>query len=400
MRTAPTGRRGPPSPSLALPPKGPPLRRAALPLALALAASAPAATVFREHVVTDPGMGNHPALTVLVPEGWEVEGGMSRPNPQLFSMPTLLDLKVRAPDGRQARFYPAFQFEYSSQQPRPPMTPTMGGRFYYPLPPSPGAWLEGLMRAYPDPKISNGRVASEAPDPQGTAQLRQQFAGVMQMIQQGRSLEVPGGPQMFFDAQVTRIVLRYQESGRDLEETITMGWNAMNMVWNGQPFSGQWGIVAMVGLRGAPGTAYEDDPVLQAILRSTRSDPVWTQRMQEHWQEMARIQARGAAQRQQQSYQAHQKRMQTLSEINDIIYQGYKGRSAAVDAGQARMVDAIHEVTPYQLPSGATVKLPSFYDHVFTDGQGRYLLGDDANYDPNTDAAVNGASWQRIQPTR
>ena len=37
-------------------------------------------------------------------------------------------------------------------------------------------------------------------------------------------------------------------------------------------------------------------------------------------------------------------------------------------------------------------------DHVYTDGQGRYLLHHDANYDPGTDPALNQVDWTRIEP--
>lgn len=375
------------------------MHRAAFLLSV-LAATAPAATVFREHVVRDPGMGNRPASTILVPEGWTVEGGLTRPSPQLFQMAYLVDMKITAPDGRQVRFYPSFQFEYSMQAQQQPMTPTQSGRFYYPLPRSPGAWMSDLIRRYPAPDVSEARVVGEQPDPQATAKLRQQYAQMFQMIQQGRSLEMAGGPRMDFDTQAAWITLRYKEKGKDLEETVSLAWQAMTTTWNGAPFGGTWSVSTMTSLRGAPGTAYGDDPVLQAILRSPRPDPVWTQEMHKHYQAMARIQAKGAAQRRQQSFQAHQKRMNTLNEISDIMHQGWKKRSAIRDAGHARQIDQIHEVTPYQTPSGTTVKLPSFYDHVFTDGQGRYVLGNDALYDPNTDAAINQADWQRIQPQR
>jgi hypothetical protein len=34
---------------------------------------------------------------------------------------------------------------------------------------------------------------------------------------------------------------------------------------------------------------------------------------------------------------------------------------------------------------------------VYTDGNGRYLLNNDSLYEPNTDPALNGQNWQRIE---
>ena len=87
-------------------------------------------------------------------------------------------------------------------------------------------------------------------------------------------------------------------------------------------------------------------------------------------------------------------------EIGNIIVGGYQRREAIRDAGHAKFIDAIREVTPYTTPGGETVKLPSFYDHVHTDNNGRYILHNDAGYEPNRDRAVNGVRWERIEPQR
>ena len=43
---------------------------------------------------------------------------------------------------------------------------------------------------------------------------------IVEMVQQGRALETPGGPRMNFDTQATRILLQYDEGGRRFEEAV------------------------------------------------------------------------------------------------------------------------------------------------------------------------------------
>lgn len=364
------------------------------------AAASSGATVFREHRIVDPGLNDMVATTVLVPKGWEVEGGITRPAPQYYSMPVLLDVKFVAPDGRQARQFPGYVFEFNNQQPAEPFSPTMDGNMYLPLPESPGAWLMEMARISPDPTMSNLRLVSEEMEPELTRQLRQSSASTYQMIDQTNATTAAMGFGMEFDTQVTTVVLQYTKDGMELEETILLAWQYMINVVQGQVTSGNWGIVTMKSLRGPVGSDYLNDPELMAIFQSARPNPAWVQEMNNYWTELARIRHRGATERRNHSIAAHQKRMQTLNETSEIISSGWKARTEMGEAGHQKFIDSIHEVTPYQTPSGETVKLPSFYDHVYTDNDGNYILNNDAFYEPNRDPAVNNRSWQRIEQRR
>jgi len=354
-------------------------------------------TVFREHRITDQGLNDMVASTVLVPESWTIEGGITRPAPQFYSMPVLLDIKFIAPDGRQARQFPSYMFEFNNQQPGAPFSPTLNGNMYMPLPDSPGAWLMEMIRISPDPTISDLRLISEQMEPEMTRQLREKNAPLYRMVEQNRSMAAQTGFATEFDTQATILVLQYTQDAKQLEETILMTWQYMIHVWQGQVMSGTWSIGMMYSLRGPIGTDYINDPQLMAIFQSARPNPAWVEEMQNYWAELARIRNKGAADRRNQAIAAHRKRMQTLNETSDIIANGWKSRSAINDAGHSRYIDSIHEVTPYRTPAGKTVKLPSFYDHVYTDNDGRFILNNDAFYNPNTDPLVNQQNWQRVE---
>lgn len=358
------------------------------------------AVVMREHPLRDPGMNNTVASIVLVPEGWSLEGGVSRPSNQLYNMPVIADVKISAPDGRAVHFFPSFSFEFNHQAPGRPMQPTLGGNLYLPLPNSPGQWLLEMARMSPDPTISELQLVSEEMVPELTQQLRQQNAQMYQIVEQGNATTASMGFGQSFDTQATKLVLSYRQNGRALEETVIVAWQYLVMVQQGQVSSGTWAVSLMRSFRGPAGSNYLDDPVLAAIVQSIRVNPVWEAEMQRYWQELARIRQKGANDRM-ASWQAHNRKMQQInSDINDIIVGGYQRRSAIQDGMRQRNVDAIREETPYTTPSGETVKLPSFYDHVYTDGNGTYILNNDAHYNPNTDPAVNNLNWNRIEAQR
>lgn len=365
------------------------------------ASSAPpvALAVFREHAITDPGMDHLVAATVLVPEGWKIEGGMTRNVPQLYSMPVAVDVKFTAPDGRRVRFFPSLSFEFGGQ-PAAAFTPTLQGNLYLPLPESPGRWILEMAQTYPEPGVTDVRLVSEVMEPQLTAQLREQNAMLFRMVEQNRAMMAQVGMGTQFDTQATKVVLSYRQDEREYEETILMTWQYMVSTYQGQTTGGTWAIMLMRSARGPVGSDYLNDPELMAILRSAQNNPAWEAEMAKYWAELARIRNQGNRERMAMQQQAHEQRMQTLRETNDIIMNGWRERSAAQDRSHERFIDTIHEVTPYQTPAGQTVKLPSFYEHVYTDGNGRYILNNDSLYDPNTDPGVNQQSWQRIEPTR
>jgi hypothetical protein len=356
--------------------------------------------VMREHQVTDPGMQNTVATTLLVPDGWTVEGGMVRPGVQLFYNPVLLDLTVEAPDGRAARFFPSFSFEHNSLEQHPPFTPTRNGNFWHPLPQSVGGWIMGVAEANPAPGITNLQLVEEADLPELTQMLRQQAAPMYQQVQFFNQQFNGFGSQQSFDTQATRVVLRYEDEGVAVEETVVVTWQVIVNTIQNHSRSAHWSISLMRSMRGPVGTDYLNDPALSAIFASARNNPRWDQEMQRYWQELARIRQRGQQQRNRDWAAANRKLSQTLSETTDIVAGGWKSRSASWDRMQDRTVDAIHEQTAYATPGGETVKLPSFYDHVYTDGNGTYILDNDALYNPNTDPAINHRDWQRVEPAR
>jgi len=355
------------------------------------------ATIFKEHKLTDPGMNNQVAFTYLIPETWSAEGELKRMPPGLYSIPVMVDIKFTAPDGRQVHFFPSLVFDFDNAQPGQKMQPTLKGNLNLPLPPTPGTWLLDMARSSPDSGIANLKLASEEDVPEVTRSLRQQNQQFIQQVEQGNQFAAQSGVVSRYDTQATRVVLTYDRDGRSYEESVLIMWNYLVTAWQGRVTSGLWSIPTMFSLRGPAGTDYRNDPELIAVLGSVRTDPAWQAEMNKYWAQLAQIRHKGNMDRLNASAAAHQERMNTLNETSDLLMSGWKSRNASQDRMQERTIDTIHEQTPYTTPAGETVKLPSFYSHVYTDGNGRYILNNDSRYEPNTDPAVNQRTWQRIE---
>lgn len=354
-------------------------------------------SVFREHKLTDPGMNNAHSHTVLVPEGWQVEGGLNRPNIRLYNMPTMVDLKVTSPDGRQARIMPALSFEFNNQSPAQPGSATLNGNIYMPLPESAGKWILGMAQSQPDPSIQNLKLVSEKMEETLTAQLRQQAQPFYQSTAQFNQTAAGIGMGAVYDTQAQVITFTYTKDGQPFEETFLLCWYINLTTIRGQLSNGMWGVTLMISVRDKPGNDPSKDPMLQTIFQSFRPTAAWQNEMNKYWAELRRITSKGSADRAAQNAAHNDYMRKNNEEINNIIASGYKNRSESSDRIQRNTIDGIREVTPYHTPQGETVRLPSHYSHAYTDGNGRYLLNNDSNFNPNVEPGFKDRSWQTVE---
>ena len=358
------------------------------------------AVVFKEHHLTDPGMNNMRICTLLVPEDWEIKGGASRTGGMLYNMPVLVDLVVTAPDGRSARFFPSLSFEFNHQSQGQKLQPLQTGNIYFPLPESPGAWIMDLTKLRPDPDVSNVKLIAEEDIPETTRMLRQRNSQRFQSVAQLNQTTAQMGFGSEFDTQATKVVLQYDKGGKTIEETIALTWQYEIMIKQNQVTQGSWSIMEMRSIGGPVGTNYVDDPALNAIFQSVRINPQWQAEMNKYWAQLAQIKHKGKMDAIRTAGKISQIQAEGASAVNDIMMKGWRANTATSDRVQANSVNAIHEQTVYQTAAGESVKLPSFYDYALTDGNGRYLLHNDALYDPNLDPALNTQQWQKIEVLR
>ena len=341
---------------------------------------------FKWHTIPMPDGSGAPAVSFIAPEGWRVEGGMQRTPFELRNMFSMTDLLIEAEDGRSVHFYPTLNFRYSDYTQAMPMQ-AFDGSYFLPPPQSIGQWILDMYRMSPDSTVSDLQIVAEEPMPELTKLLQRMFQ--LQMQDLARMQHAPGGAASM-NVGGTKVVFRYRQGGRQMEETFLVGWHVMVMTTYGQVATANWGVVDMRSLAGPAGSDYINDPALVTIAQSMRFTPAFFEAMHGYYQRLYR--------------RAPPKTVGQLKQngdsIGDILHDGWKKRSGMTDAGQSREVDMIHERTPYSTPGGDTVYLSSHYQQVYGDGQGRFLLSNDLNWDPRSDSAFNRNEWQMLEPAR
>jgi hypothetical protein len=138
-------------------------------------------------------------------------------------------------------------------------------------------------------------------------------------------------------------------------------------------------------------------------LANTRPNQQWVTAFNQ--QAQARSQQAGAAHQsrmaqRQSTFQASQRAARTLSEVGDIYHETYQNTSAMRDAGHARSVQGIREVTPHTNPfTGQTTEVQNGNKYYYVNAQGQWFGTDNPNYNPNLDPQRNHTEWRRYQPS-
>jgi hypothetical protein len=140
--------------------------------------------------------------------------------------------------------------------------------------------------------------------------------------------------------------------------------------------------------------AEEFAALVPVILRSARPNLRWLV-------DTTRLTAsltRQALQNQQAIFERMRQISRTLSEIDNIIAEGYARRSRALDRVFEDYSQAVRGVDTYVVPGSdsAPVELPLGYDHVWTDGK-EYLLTNQPGFDPNEAQPHTWARMERVE---
>lgn len=327
---------------------------------------------FYKHNISDPGLNNMVAKTILVPKGWRVNGGINRNTGYAYKVPFLEHYSIESPDGRRFTQFPTFMFQ-SLHLPNTPQAPlysaSADGYLYHPLPQSISHWIMQLHQRHPIPGANNYQIIEERTDPQLTAQFQQ--SQVMRFLlsqSQQSNLMTAGTITSLTDAQVQWVKARYNRNGKNMEQTILVSWyyNYYRETTTGASF-GLWTVPFFIAFEGVAGSDYLNDRTLQTVAMSVSENPAWTRAMTQYWQQVAVMEREKNP-----SPKSHQ------ANNNEDIQQ--------TEDLHTQFRNVITEVTAYDLPSGETVNLPSYYEKAYYNDQtGEYILTDDVLYNPNAD---------------
>jgi hypothetical protein len=363
----------------------------------------PGAIVLRAATLIDRGMNNMPSHTVLVPGGWQATGGAYWPAVQAYAIAPSQEITVAGPDGSRVYVGPAltagdyFPAPQAGQQ-RPQEGSVANGLPILAMPANLDEWRVFLERKalpanYKD--AQNIRVESVTVIPAFTQLLRPALDAARQQYAQSDAQAQQFG--MASRTQVDGAVLgarcTYTINGRPFEDLLVFG---TAYVINDSQLGRQvlWGVDPNISFRAPAGTLDAQLPLMMTVAKSCQPTQQWSAMRAEHLAKMANIALKGAADRSAIV-------SQSAREVNAIITRGFDERQANTDRVYRDVSNSFRGVDDYTVPgSGASVQLPNNYSYVYSNGNGTYVLTNDAGYNPNADPNSGSNTWTQMQPAR
>ena len=365
----------------------------------------PEQMVFKRVTLTDPNMNSMPSHTILVPDGWSVEGGAWWPG-QGFSghMPSH-EVKLVSPEGFEIELSPDLNLrDYrphpGSQHQRPGegMSDEKGLPILY-MPDTLEAWEAKMLQNNETagaPGVTNYRITQAAEIPGVSEQVRQQAQQMLAQSQQqmGPSMD-PNAITASAGGAALMIGAEYEQNGRPMEEASMFVTSHSANHFNFMGYSKYyWTVSRSITMRGAADTP---EAVIQLGLMAATSlqpTPGWARMRAEH---MAVINGMNKA-----SDQAIAAiNTETNRYISDLQQRSYENRMASNDKLADQTINALTDREDYVIPGTSDyVNLPSGYDHAHYGSDGTIILTNDAMFDPSSDPELIGTSFQTMQVRR
>lgn len=327
--------------------------------------------LFNKVEIRDPAVNNTVGATILVPEGWRMEGGFVWM--PLFSMQANLLVRVSDPQtGAAVETLPSQQFNWP-MQPMPMMQPGANWMGSVMLPP-PQSPVECLHTVYLPGPLAHLRIAQLV--------AGEDMPGLMQELR--RSL--PAG----LTPHVTRLRYAYTHGGRAWEEDVYLtltfaqpnGWTAM------------WWCSA-VAMRAPAGELDGMTRILLASLSSLRVTFEWSA-MLEYVKNLYRQNLRGWQEDIRQLGAMHR---QYAHEAQQMHRQVWEERQASQDRQNFALREAVGGVETFLDPYEARpVELPVGYKAHWINNKGQIVVDDDPTFDPRPGSAEEWRDMRRYQP--
>ncbi len=374
--------------------------------------------VMKYHTIQDPALSNIDSHTLLVPEGWTVEGGPMW-TPAFGFIFCSNAISVAAPDGRQLRVLPSIPFTYWEAQPQTQQLPEVGQlageKIFMPPPQSHEAFVVDTLMPGDRPEATNIRVAesgryhpieqSIADSPTWAEQFRQARQLDAQASQTAQMSGGDGGYKM--SIEVPYVLVQYNENGKAYEELFMWTVNTTHTYSHTPPVaqgfpaysfqSWNWGIWDGVACRAPAGELEQSLPLMVTIKLSLKPTQRWHSIYAQIQQDIAKMKSEEQRRNflaNQKSFEARQKALvDTGDSILDMQMDSWKKRQESDSASSRAFTNAITGVDDYRMPDGSSQSLDSSYDRVFTNSTNdSFIFTNDAMAEPDT---IGG--WQEVK---
>jgi PDZ domain len=362
----------PPGDSASVAPTKPPPKPAPDPLAKATetAGSPGSAKIirFRPFAIRDPQINNLEVLRLLVPEDWQVQGGVLWRHDRAILATAVL--RVYNPKSSEAvHFLPIEQFAQAN--------PGWGfgiGSIYL------GSELQPAM----DPQTFVARIV--------VPRYRQEIGGGTpvggeELPTVAQAAQTPG---MASQNRAGRFRYSYTLSGKPMEEDI---YCVLNYTSAPAVQSVYWFPLQLYSVRAEKGQLDRQTKLMQVIASSPRLNLQWFNAYQQVWEMwkanvMQSIQNAGHLSR----YIAG-----INNEISAMNRQAWNEHQASQDRISRRFSEYIRGVDTYRNPiTNQPIQLPSGFNQAWTNPSGEYIVSDSPSYNPNIGSTRNWQAMLRV----
>ena len=307
--------------------------------------------------VRDPAVGNIEGATLLVPEGWRLEGGFQWM--PLFSQQVTFLARVLDPaSGGQVTWAPAQQFNWPMQDLGLPLQPgsNWNGSVLLPPPRDPVEFCMNILVPHTHPQLRGARVVKVEDLPKFAAE----------MARQGPAQNV---------VRCARIRFAYGEWEEDVYTILTFapmnGWQAM--WWCGG-----------YSLRARAGELDRMTPILSVPVHSLSFTPDWNASLEF----VRKLNSEGRRLDQIATQELKQRMQRYREESRAQQQQIWEERQSQQARQNFALRETIGGIDTWRDPfEGRTVELPHGYGAVWASRDGSYVLSADPSYDPRPGSA-------------
>ena len=319
------------------------------------------------------------AATMMIPVGWKTSGGIVWSQNMSGCGPSVphINFTATAPDGSSAiQYLPEEKWAgHNMQYPGMQQGPCPNVRITEP-------------RHYIDQYVQRVRPNARVLDYRERTDI---IEGVSKMI--------PPPPPDGYGMQTRQwvgagdVLLASQHDGREMRELI----GVVAIFSMTQMADGVGGVMETYTTFALPSFAYRapegqlDFDKAAMIRNSYRADPNWSAKISQFHANIARTNAKGAADRARIT-------AQTNREISDMQMDSWRKQQDSSDRGTREFNEYIRGVETYDDPiNGGSVQLDNTYDNAWQLNDGTYVLTDDPSFNPY---AATGMDGQKLEPTR
>jgi len=322
-------------------------------------------------VQDDPGWIGGEAMTLLVPAGWKIEGGMEwRPETYSRVQP---HLRISDPNSsQQVIIYPKQTFTWGVRV----STKTYLGNE---LQPPPRSQFDALAQ-FVIPRFRPDLAGAKVVDQQELPKLAEAPSTILASL--------PGAP---VHGSAGRVRFEYDLNGQSVQEDFYVRY-LQRLAGPRNPQVSYWLIDEVYSARAPKGSLDKVAPILRTVANSQRLSLPWYNKLMQFVEMSTKL----TIDRINQEGVRAQIRARMSDEIREANKQQYESHEKSEDASNQATSETMRDQQPWTTADGNKVELPFQYGIAWQGANGEYISTNDPQYNPNSDPN-NTTTYTQLQ---